>query len=549
MSDSGPPNAGGELVPELTPEGLIPRPFTHEESLEADRQIAEIEAAHIAKEYGAVGPWEAPLPVVEMVSGSPYPTHALPPKIRAAVIEVQGFVQSPIALVASSALGVVSTVVQGLADVQRTEGLSGPISLFLLSIAVSGERKSFGDDQFLKPLMALVSALLEEMKEEIRENRDEIEIWENQRAGVLAATKQARKVGDKNGEKVQALKLEMAKLRDEEPAKVIAPAPVVVNETTESLQWKLKNGYPSLGFMTSEAGIYFGGHSMKAEQATQNMAVQNRLWDGGHLSVGRRTSESFEAHGVRLTLSLQLQPSVLREFLTQGGGLARDIGFLARFLFSYPASNVGHRAFKPAPEVWTALDAFNSRIASLFALPMPIGDSPRLEPEVIKLNPEAEARWIEYTNSVEAQLRPQGELTEIQDIASKIGDNAARLAGVFHVFEHGVTEVCLSCFDSGAELASWHLDEALRYAIGGGVSPEDIAAQKLDEWIINHCNAAGTDRVAKRYIRQNGPRKIRDAEKLAKAIDRLAELERIRVVKDGKADIVTVNPQLLEAGK
>jgi hypothetical protein len=180
---------------------------------------------------------------------------------------------------------------------------------------------------------------------------------------------------------------------------------------------------------------------------------------------------------------------------------------------------------------------------------MPIGDSPRLEPTMIKLNPEAEARWIDYTNAVEAQLKPRGELAEIQDIASKTADNAARLAGVCHVFEHGVTDVCLSCFESGAELASWYLDEALRYATSGGVSPEDIAAQKLDEWLIAHCNKENSDRVPKRYVRQHGPNQLRNAEKLAKAIDRLAELSRVRVVKDGKADNVTVNPQLLGAGK
>ncbi len=78
----------------------------------------------------------------------PYPRTALPLVIRQAVAEVSGFVQAPVALVAASALGAVSLACQGFVDIERARTLLGPTSLFLLSIASSGERKSTCDGYF-----------------------------------------------------------------------------------------------------------------------------------------------------------------------------------------------------------------------------------------------------------------------------------------------------------------------------------------------------------------------------------------------------------------
>ena len=53
---------------------------------------------------------------------------------------------------ASSALGALSLTGQAYVDVKRAEGLTGPTSLFLLTIADSGERKSTCDKFFTEPI-------------------------------------------------------------------------------------------------------------------------------------------------------------------------------------------------------------------------------------------------------------------------------------------------------------------------------------------------------------------------------------------------------------
>ena len=96
--------------------------------------------------------WPEPQPLVAQIAPEPYPLDALPPRILDAVREVQGFAQAPVALVASAALSAVSVAVQGLYDVKRADLLTGPCSLFMLTIAESGERKTTADGFFTKAL-------------------------------------------------------------------------------------------------------------------------------------------------------------------------------------------------------------------------------------------------------------------------------------------------------------------------------------------------------------------------------------------------------------
>ncbi len=81
-----------------------------------------------------------------------YPVWALPPKIRAAVEEAIAVTQAPAALVASSALAAASLAVQAKFDVKRLNGLVSPCSLFIISFAESGERKTTVDQMFFGPI-------------------------------------------------------------------------------------------------------------------------------------------------------------------------------------------------------------------------------------------------------------------------------------------------------------------------------------------------------------------------------------------------------------
>ncbi|MBC7752518.1 MAG: DUF3987 domain-containing protein [Candidatus Saccharibacteria bacterium] len=79
-------------------------------------------------------------------------THLFPHLMRDSAFEMSSNIQAPPALIASSILAAVSIVCQGLVDVRRPNGLESPCSLFLITIADSGERKTTCDNFFTKPI-------------------------------------------------------------------------------------------------------------------------------------------------------------------------------------------------------------------------------------------------------------------------------------------------------------------------------------------------------------------------------------------------------------
>jgi hypothetical protein len=95
----------------------------------------------------------------------------LPAAIGKGVREYQAYGQQPAALVASSALAVVSLAAQGLADVARDERLRGPLSLNFLIIARSGERKTAADRALAAMLTDWERERADALREDMKLNR------------------------------------------------------------------------------------------------------------------------------------------------------------------------------------------------------------------------------------------------------------------------------------------------------------------------------------------------------------------------------------------
>lgn len=483
--------------------------------------------------------WPDPHPLAAKIEPEPYPLDALPDTIRAAVEEVAGFVKAPAALVASSALAALSLACQAHIDAKRAEKLHGPVGLFLLTIADSGERKSTCDGFFVSPIRQYQEEQAEAMKPAIKEYEAEIAAWEAERDGILSAVKDA----GKKGKPTDKLRGDLAQLQQDKPEPPRVPRLILGDETPENLAWGLAKLWPSAGVLSSEAGVVFGSHGMGRDSAIRNLALLNVLWDGGTHSIGRRTSESFTVRGARLTMGLMIQETTLREFFSKSGGLARGTGFLARFLVAWPESTQGQRPFTEAPANWPHLAAYHRRIAAILNQPAPIDEDGALTPAMLSLAPDAKAAWVEYHDAIESELASGGELYDVRDVASKSADNAARLAALFQQFEHGMGgAIGLDSFERASRITAWHLSEARRF-FGELALPAELAdAARLDSWLIEHCKQARTHFVKKNHVRQHGP--LRDGGRLDAAIRELAELDRLQLVKDGKRLTIHLNPAL-----
>lgn len=420
---------------------------------------------------------EGPQPLVrDIAAGCTYPVQALGP-LRAAVEAVQGMTQAPVAIPAQSALAVASLAVQGFADVE-TLGGKRPTSLFALTIARSGERKSACD----APLM---TALRVHEQERFQAQRDDMERWRNAHALWEATHKKivAELSTAKSKGKEAAAGADLDALGPE-PAAPPSADRTVSEPTFEGLTKLFAHGQPSLGLFSDEGGQFLGGHAMNSENKQKTLAAFNDLWQGNPIRRTRSGDGHATLYGRRLAVHLMVQPTVALGFMADP--LAADTGFLPRFLICEPPSAIGTRMQANARRDDAALEAFSERLREILDTQMPMNsDTRELEPRTLQLTHEARKLLVVFSDTIEAAQAPGGDLAHITGTASKVAEQAARIAGVLTLWRN-----LEAVYVEGLEmayaitLAQFYLAEASRLASAALVSSEIDKAEKLRRWLL-----------------------------------------------------------------
>ena len=488
--------------------------------------------------------WPDPQPLTSKLLPLPYPLEALPPVMRAAVEEVRGFVQAPVPLVASSALGALSLAAQAHGDVQRAEGLTGPVGVFLLTIADSGERKSTCDGFFTKPIREYEVRKLEEAKPMLQDCQAALEGWEAKRSGTKDLIRAQAKVGEDTREAERVLR----ELEHKKPEAPRVPRLIYGDATPESLKWNLAKSWPSGGVVSSEAGLVFGSHGMGSDSVMRNLSTLNLLWDGQAIQTERRTSECFTVRGARLTIGLQTQEATLLSFFGKSGELARGCGFLARFLVAWPESTQGTRAFTEAPAAWPKLGALNSRIGEILEQEVSIDPAGALALPMLALSVDAKAAWVAFHDRIESELVSGGALYDVRDVASKIADNAARIAALFHLLIGGGGAIGADTLKAACTVAEWHLNEARRFFGELALPPGLVNAARLEDWLVKRCRQTGAERIPTQDVLRLGPGCLRDKAAIDAAMVELEELGRAQRLHEGRRKYLALNPKIIQPG-
>jgi len=445
----------------------------------------------------------------------------------------------------NSLLGALSLCTQGLVNVSRDSQLTSISSLFLLLIAESGERKSACDVLLTKHLKELDIERFKADCEEKKKYQREYKKWQVEMDGTLNALKRASEKGlpeDGINDRINDLYLQ-------EPIPPRGTTFLLEDTTPEGLVKVMKRGHPSQGIFSSEAGIVFGSHGMNSESLTRNLATLNKFWDGDSIRITRQDSDKDTLlSDRRLTLSLAIQASTVRAFFDGSKGLARGTGFGARFLIAWPKSTQGFRPYKEPTHNTPHLAAFKRRTLELINTPLTMDyETGDIQAHNLILSSKAKSAWTKFFNDTEQELRTGGELTNIKDVTSKAGDNATRIAALFHVYEYGITgAITEDHMTRACHLMFWYLLESRRF-FGEIALPKEISnATLLDAWLIDYCKDNQLARISTMLARQLCPNAIRSKAIYEETIKNLTELNRIRTAKEGKKKWLEVNPKLLE---
>ena len=148
--------------------------------------------------------WEDPIPFDE-VETPPFPVDCLPAPAAAFVDELSESTQTPPEMSAAMVLGVLAIAFQGRYTVRVTPDWSETLSLYLVSVAAPGERKSAVVSAVTKPVFAWEAKQRDVEAVEIMQNKAERDLLEKRLEvvkKVAASAKSREQMEDARADKV-----------------------------------------------------------------------------------------------------------------------------------------------------------------------------------------------------------------------------------------------------------------------------------------------------------------------------------------------------------
>lgn len=443
---------------------------------------------------------EGPRPLMRPLEvADEYPVEALGSTLAAAVVAIHERTRAPMAIAAQSVLGAVNLGTQPHADVELPNGQVSPTSLYLLSVADSGDRKSSADKEALKPIRRHQDNLRD--RYEVAKIDYDINkvAWETAQASI-------KKTQGKAGR--EAIRKALMELGPE-PAPPPFPGMVYSEPTIEGMAKALMNSLPTLGIFSTEGGQFIGGHAWSPEARLRSSTALSKLWDGADLDRVRSGEGITVIRGKRVALHLMLQPGVADLLLADE--TMSDQGLLSRMLVTAPTSLAGSRFWAETPaSADVALRTYDGRVLQILERPLPYAPGREsfreLAPRVLRLTDESRALWIKFADFVEAQLGEGGKLAPVKSRANKSAELAARIAATLAVFDDvEAGYIHAEHMQRGIVLVQHYIAEALRLSNVARVGVDLRTAQTVLNWL--HSDWA-SDLVSLPDCYQRGPARI-----------------------------------------
>jgi putative DNA primase/helicase len=212
---------------------------------------------------------------------------------------------------------------------------------------------------------------------------------------------------------------------------------------------------------------------------------------------------------------------------------------------------MGERIYKPPRLGDTSLSEFHKRIREIMEQPVGIDvETQQLMLASLPLDAAAKKAWIEYHDMVEQLLAYGADYHSIRDIASKIAENAARIAACLQWFMK-LRSTCVEewAMLAGIEIAKYYLAEHRRLNGDLAAPPAVESAIELEQFLAKQMLDRETNRYDLAQICRFGPSCVRKSADRDEALEVLKELNRAHVEKIGQSEkrMVFLHPDVLKA--
>lgn len=472
--------------------------------------IAIIEAVNNARP----APIDRPMPLFRLLPPAPvYPVDALGPILAPAAKAIAEQAQCAIACAANSVLAVASLAAQGRANaiLPIGQGKPTPLSIYLMTVLESGERKSTADSFALKPVRDFERELAEaEQSERLA--------YQSALAAHETAAKRLHQKHKHDRATLQAALIDLGPAPLSPLLSILAPSG---DQTFEGLFKIYLQGRPSLAMLCDDGASFLGGHSLKAENKAGTTANLCRAWDGSRLERVRSMDGISVLYDRRLAAHIMIQPGVASDFLSDDK--FADQGLIARFLLSAPASLAGSDArlrsedaqAERAAAAAAAKDLADYNVAVGRLLRAPIrwknqnDRSAGVELDGLSLSEDSRHLYVRLHNATMEAVGPGQPLEFVKPFANKLTENAVRIAGILTLIaDPDAIEIDAAKLADAAMLTRYYADEAVRLTDTAATDPAMKRADTLRRWLLSRSG----DLIGLATIYQSGqPKSLRTA--------------------------------------
>jgi len=440
------------------------------------------------------------------------------PRFAEAVRQAHQNYQAPYRLCLMAALAAISSATQPLVDVVMPYGATVPLSLFLVGIAKSGERKSAVEHRFMQQIRAIEETFEADYKNRCADYKVRLHQWKRHRTR-LEKILDKKVLEQSEHKRVSEELFEHWKEEPEKPQR----ARIVYEDISPMAMLTALNETKVGTLVSSEGGIIVDGKSF------DGVPYFNSLWSGEPVGVSRMRQATLQINDARLMISIMLQPEIFGPHTGKKGEKVRGSGHWARYLVFNPESTQGTRFSRKQANSWEHMERFDHRLSQILdraRMARVVGDAER---EEILFSKEAASLWFDLADEIEDGIRSGGKYENASDHASKLAENMARVAALLHYFEGFEGQISANTLRVAADICNECSQDFIDLFVP---VPEEISdAEELRGMMQRVCND-GCRIVRKNYLRQRCPNSLRSGGRFYKALDVLAREGAIRPMQD-----------------
>ncbi|KGC65860.1 hypothetical protein DP57_688 [Burkholderia pseudomallei] len=299
---------------------------------------------------------------------------------------------------------------------------------------------------------------------------------------------------------------------------------LVEDATREAIVQSLHE-WPVAGLATDEAGML--------QSLLRDAPTLVKLLDGSPVRSARISRGRVTLQEQRFSMLLMEQPVIFEATKRLLGGSKGGVGLINRFFVTvstdFRARNSPHSVVlsgNVAQTYGTVVRQFLDALVERVERGNPV--RPR-----VKLGKEASQRHVDLGDETRWKCSPGSPWSFIAEYAQRHPERVLRLAGVLHVFEHGVGgEISLDTLQRAESLGNWYVESFARiFYEPPKPTLAETDAGKIEQAIIGPCLMRGVSGCSQADLRTAAFNLGLTSTRFTRALAVLCEQGRVRVIR------------------